>query len=98
MQIIKEPDKILHHKLNQVNEITPDIKALISGMRKAMQANNGVGLSANQVGENLMIFVIDENLAKENNVPDGKDRCCRNRCRCLSGRCRYDKLHFALFV
>ena len=31
---------------------------------------HGVGLAANQVGQDLQIFVIDANLAKENEVPD----------------------------
>ena len=30
----------------------------------------GIGLAANQVGENLQIFVIDKKLAEENKVPD----------------------------
>lgn len=70
MKITKDPDKILHYKLKIVNYITPEITALISGMRETMKANNGVGLAANQVGQDLRIFVIDEKLAKENNVPD----------------------------
>jgi peptide deformylase len=70
MQITKEPNKILHHKLGEVKEVTPEIKALISDMREAMKINNGVGLAANQVGQNLQIFIIDKTLAEENNVPD----------------------------
>ena len=39
-------------------------------MKKQMKESSGVGLAANQVGEDLQIFVIEPNLAKENNVPD----------------------------
>lgn len=45
-------------------------KELISAMREDMKKNNGVGLAANQVGSDLSIFVIDQELAKTNNVSD----------------------------
>lgn len=70
MEIIKEPNKILYKKLENVKEITPEIKGLISNMRMVMKENNGIGLAANQVGKDLRIFVIEENLAKEARVPD----------------------------
>ena len=70
MEIIKEPNKILHGKATRINLVTPAIKALILDMKKNMIASNGVGLAANQVGSDLCIFVIDKKLAGENNVPD----------------------------
>lgn len=70
MEIVIEPNKILHHKLKPVSEITPAIKELIATMRTKMVEAKGVGLAANQVGENLQIFVTDKNLAEENKVPD----------------------------
>ena len=70
MEIVTEPNKILHHKLEEVPEITPEIKELISAMRIKMVEAQGVGLAANQVGENLQIFVIDQKLATENKVSD----------------------------
>lgn len=69
-KIIKEPEKILRKKLKKVDEINQEIKTLISNMRKTMVEAKGVGLAANQVGEDFQIFVIDMNLAKENEVPD----------------------------
>jgi len=66
MDITKEPSKILKQKLTEVKEITPAIKALISAMRVKMVEAKGVGLAANQVGEDLQIFVIDKTLADEN--------------------------------
>jgi len=60
----------LRNKLRGVKEITPEIKALISDMRKMMVEARGVGLAANQVGQDLQLFVIDKKLAEENGVPD----------------------------
>ena len=70
MEIVKDPNKILHQKLEPVILITPEIKDFIAEMRKKMVESEGVGLAANQVGENLRIFVIDKKLAEENKVPD----------------------------
>lgn len=70
MEIVKEPNKILRNKLREVKEITPEIKALISDMRKTMEEAQGVGLAANQAGQDLQIFVINRKLAEENGVPD----------------------------
>lgn len=70
MEIIKEQNKILRNKLKEVKEITSDIKALISDMKKIMAEARGVGLAANQVGQDLRIFVIDKKLAEENSAPD----------------------------
>lgn len=42
-----------------VTEITDEIKALIQNMYITMYNREGVGLSANQVGENKRIFVMD---------------------------------------
>ncbi len=60
----------MRNKLKEVKEITPEIKALVSDMRKMMVESRGVGLAANQVGQDLQIFGIDEKLAEENGVPD----------------------------
>ena len=70
MEIVKEPNKILHQKLAEVPEVSAEIKSIIEEMRKKMMEAEGVGLAANQVGENLQIFIIDKNLAEENQVPD----------------------------
>ncbi len=70
MEIIKGPQKILSKKLKAVGEITAEIKELIEQMRQTMIEAKGIGLAANQVGQDLQIFVIDKNLAEENNVPD----------------------------
>jgi len=73
MEILKIPKKILAKKLEPVDPA--DLKSgkyneLFEEMHKDMIANNGIGLAANQVGEDLAIFIIDKNLAIDNNVPD----------------------------
>lgn len=70
MQIVETPSKILKKKLEKIEDITPEIKGLISDMKETMKLANGIGLAANQVGKDIALFVIDENLAKENNVPE----------------------------
>lgn len=70
MEIVKEPNKILHKTLKEVKQVTPEIKALVSDMRGKMVEAKGIGLAANQVGKDLRVFVIDINLARENGVPD----------------------------
>ena len=70
MEIVKDPSKILGQKLKKINSITPDIKELILDIKKTMAEAKGVGLAANQVGQDLQIFVINKKLAEENNVPD----------------------------
>lgn len=43
---------------------------LLEEMRVAMKEHVGIGLAANQVGNNLALFVIDPTLAKEAGVSD----------------------------
>ena len=73
MEITIIPNKILARKISSVS--AQDIKnglykELILNMKQTMIDNNGIGLAANQVGQDLAIFVIDNKLATENNVPD----------------------------
>lgn len=73
MEITKIPNKILAKKTELVS--LEDIKNglfkdLVLSMKEAMKANQGVGLAANQIGKDLSIFVILEDLAKENGAPE----------------------------
>lgn len=70
VEIVKEPGEILRKKLKEIKQVTPQIKALISDMRKMMVEAKGVGLAANQVGQDSQVFVIDASLAQESGVPD----------------------------
>jgi peptide deformylase len=50
---------VLHQPAKPVDEITPEIKQLISDMFETMTAAPGVGLAATQIGVGLRIFVYD---------------------------------------
>lgn len=55
-------DPVLHHPTKLVEESAigaPELAALIEDMYETMDAANGVGLAANQVGRDLRIFVYD---------------------------------------
>ena len=69
MKIIKEPEIILNKKLDLIDKFNPNLKEIISDMKKTMYENKGVGLAANQVGLDMQLFVIDEKIAEEYGVP-----------------------------
>ena len=73
MDITKIPHEVLAKKVAQVK--AEDIKSgmyaqMILDMKQAMKEHEGVGLAANQIGQDLSIFVIDQKLAFENEVPE----------------------------
>ena len=51
--------KALHAPTKRGKEITDDTRALVEDMFETMEAANGVGLAANQVGVKQRIFVFD---------------------------------------
>ena len=59
LKIRKIGDPILKKKCKPVEEITPDIKQLITDMFETMYAAPGAGLAASQVGVPVRICVID---------------------------------------
>lgn len=72
VEITKIPNKILAkitEKVSLKDIKNGSLKELISDMKKAMVKNEGIGLAGNQINKDLSIFVIDEKLASENNVP-----------------------------
>src|SRR3989344_5998172 len=73
MEVTKIPDRILTQKIKPAD--SSDLAAgtharLFVDMRIAMEEHKGVGLAANQIGQNIAAFVIDKKLAEENNIPD----------------------------
>ncbi|MDR3312387.1 MAG: peptide deformylase [Spirochaetaceae bacterium] len=58
MEIIQLGNDLLRQKSLPVMEITDEIKQLVAGMFAAMDAANGVGLAAPQVGVLKRLFVI----------------------------------------
>lgn len=69
MEIVKKPAGILAQKLKEVELITPNLKKTVLKMKRTMKEADGIGLAANQIGLNMRVFVIDEELAKEHGAP-----------------------------
>ncbi len=61
MEIITDPkNKILSSPTKPIEHITSDIKTLANDMYKTMVDNQGVGLSANQVGFPISLIVFSD--------------------------------------
>ncbi|MBD3272176.1 MAG: peptide deformylase [Elusimicrobia bacterium] len=59
LKIVKFGDRILQQKTHPVDHIDRDIHRLIRNMFQTMYDAPGVGLSANQVGVPLHLFIVD---------------------------------------
>ena len=59
LDLVIEPDPLLHEVSENVEEIDDDIKKLASNMLATMYANNAIGLAAVQVGVLKKVIVID---------------------------------------
>lgn len=57
--IRKYGDPILRAKGKRIDAVTDEIRALAENMLETMQAANGVGLAAQQVGQALQLTVLD---------------------------------------
>lgn len=73
MEITKIPNKILAKKSNKIEP--KDIKnglfkELVLNMKKTMKENEGIGLAANQINKDLSLFIIDEKIAADSNIPE----------------------------
>ena len=58
-KILRYGDPILRTPCKDVHKVSAKVKAIIADMYDTMYANNGVGLAAPQIGENIRVFVID---------------------------------------
>lgn len=62
----QEKNHALRKKSVRIEKITPETLKLIKEMKEALQkSENGVGLAAPQVGVNIQLFVIIDELAKD---------------------------------
>jgi len=59
LKILKYGDKVLRTKSKEIHKVSSKIQKLIDDMIDTMYAQNGVGLAAPQVGENIRLFIID---------------------------------------
>ena len=65
LKIVQYGNESLRQKSKEISKISKKIKILAENMIDTMYANNGVGLAAPQVGENIRMFVIDVSLDNE---------------------------------
>ena len=65
LPIVKFGHPVLRKKGERIESITPEIKQLIADMFETMEASNGVGLAAQQVGHALQLTVIDVREVKD---------------------------------
>jgi len=65
--IVRYGDRILTEPAREVDEVTPDVVALINDMIETMYAAPGIGLAAPQVGAGLRIFVVDLSAGRDPN-------------------------------
>lgn len=66
LEIVKYGNPVLRQKGRPVEKITAEIRVLAEDMIETMHAANGVGLAAQQVGEALLLTVVD--------ISDSEDR------------------------
>ncbi len=66
LKIVKYGEPSLRQKSKEITKISKKIQILAENMIDTMYKNNGVGLAAPQVGENIRMFVID---VSESNEP-----------------------------
>ncbi len=65
LEVVKYGHPVLRQKGAHIEKVTPDLKKLIADMFETMQANHGIGLAAQQVGQALQVTVIDVREARE---------------------------------
>jgi peptide deformylase len=59
LEVVKYGHPALRQKGRPVEKITPELRKLIRDMFTTMEENNGVGLAAPQVAQNLQLAVVD---------------------------------------
>jgi len=59
---------LLRQKTNQIDTMTDEIKQFIADMFETMNNASGIGLAANQVGDNRSIIVVDVSDTEEDEV------------------------------
>ena len=64
-KIVTYPDPILARTSAPLSDITEEIRTLADEMVETMYANDGIGLAAPQVGENIRLVTVDISGPKE---------------------------------
>lgn len=61
LPVVEYPDPVLRQKSKKIkNPLDPEIQKLITEMIKSMEAHNGMGLAAPQVGKSIRLCIIKE--------------------------------------
>ena len=58
-KIVKYGEATLRQPSKEVHKVSQKVKNLVQDMLDTMYSQNGVGLAAPQIGENVRVFVID---------------------------------------
>lgn len=58
LPVILYGDKVLRTRCAEIEEITPWIRQLVADMIQTMDAKNGIGIAAPQVGHSIRLFVV----------------------------------------
>ena len=64
-KVVKYGEASLRQPSKEVHKVSQKVKNLVQDMLDTMYAQNGVGLAAPQIGENVRIFVIDVSTGNE---------------------------------
>jgi len=64
-KVVKYGEESLRQPSKEVHKVSQKIKNLVEDLLDTMYKENGVGLAAPQIGENLRVFVIDVSTDKE---------------------------------
>lgn len=64
-KVVKYGEASLRRPSKEVHKVSQKIKNLVQDMLDTMYAQNGVGLAAPQIGENVRVFVIDVSTGNE---------------------------------
>ena len=64
-KVVKYGTPSLREPSKEVHKVSQKIKVLVDDLLDTMYAQNGVGLAAPQIGENLRVFVIDVSTGNE---------------------------------
>ncbi|MBM3207804.1 MAG: peptide deformylase [Chlamydiae bacterium] len=70
LEILGYGHPILRKKCDPVEEITDEIKKLVADMIETMDAADGVGIAAPQVGRSIRLFVLRNYIEKEDGSMD----------------------------
>lgn len=60
MNIIAYPNDILNIPCTPITEFDESLKTLVEEMKQTMIKANGIGLSANQIGKSIQLFIVKD--------------------------------------